>query len=168
MSEGAIEPTAVHPPLATGRQRFYDTYNTRDVPIGGDGGGVPGSGTVNKTTSLFVRLPGGSQSAQTPGYLPKFLGSRSIIMFAWAAAMAMVSLDEWHTYHILPRPARLWDTSLTFMLIAAVSSFDALTPICTIFAIGLVIALAYQYYNGGGQFGGFGQAEAAAEAKANS
>jgi hypothetical protein len=159
MSEGAIEPSAVINPsgqVSTGRQRFYETYNTRDVPIGGDESlPKPGSRTVN----LFLRMPGGSGQAQTPEFLPKFLGSRSIIMFGWAAAMAMVSLDEWHTYHILPRPARLWDTSLTFFLIAAVSTFDPLVPICTILTIGLVIAVAYNYYTGNGGFGGFGAKE---------
>jgi hypothetical protein len=84
-----------------------------------------------------------------------------MIMLAWAAAMIMVSLDEWHTYHILPRPARLWDTSLTFLLIAGVSTFDPLVPICSIFAIGLVIMLGYQYYQGTGQFGSFGASESA-------
>jgi hypothetical protein len=165
MSEGAIEPSAVISPngqVTTGRQRFYQTYNTRDVPIGGDaniGGGIPGEATANRTTSIFVRLPGGGQPAPTPGFLPKFLGSRSIILFAWAACMAMVSLDEWHTYGILPRPARLWDTSLTFMLIASASTFDPLVPICSIFALGLVIAVAYNYYTGNGGFGGFGATE---------
>lgn len=161
MSTGVIEPSAVHPPIATGRQRIYDTYNTQDVPIGGGGAPVPGERATQGVQNIFVRLPGGSQPAQVPNFLPKFLGSRSMIMLAWAAAMIMVSLDEWHTYHILPRPARLWDTSLTFLLIAGVSTFDPLVPICSIFAIGLVIMLGYQYYQGTGQFGSFGASESA-------
>jgi hypothetical protein len=166
MSTGAIEPSAVISPngrVTTGRQRIYDTYNTRDIPIGGDSGGsILGSpkNVTQNVTQIGVRLPGGGQQASVPDFLPKFLGSRQIILFSWVAAMGMVSLDEWHTYHILPRPARLWDTSLTFLLIAAVSSFDPLVPICTVFAIGLVIMLGYQYYQGAGQFCGFGATEA--------
>lgn len=178
MSEGAIEPSAIirpsgevvrsTPPPSTGSQRFYETYNTREMPSPSGGGG---SGFIRRPVEAvnngFSRLPGGPQAAPTPGFLPSFLGSRSLIMFAWAAAMVMVSLDEWHSYHILPRPARLWDTTLTFALIAGVSAFDPLVPICSIFAIGLVIALGYQYYSGGGQFGGFGATEANQEAQTN-
>jgi hypothetical protein len=152
MSVDTIDPSAIHPPIQTGRQRFYETYNTRDVPIGGEDPTGGGFHVVSNTRQVFVRMPGGGNTVQTPSFLPKFLGSRALILFAWAAAMALVSADEWKTYHILPRPARLWDTSLMFFLIAGASSFDALVPICTIFAIGMVISLAYNYYQGTGQF----------------
>jgi hypothetical protein len=170
MAAGVIEPSAVISPsrtvepIQTGRQRFYDTYNTRDVPLGGDTA-VGRQGPAVRIVNITARFPGGGQPAPTPKGVPSFLGSRSIILFAWGAAMAMVSLDEWHAYHILPRPARLWDTTLTYFLLAAVSTFDPLTPICTLIAVGLTIAVAYNYYQGAGGFGGFGAAEAQAAAK---
>jgi len=86
-----------------------------------------------------------------------------MLLFTWAIAMVLVSLDEWHTYHILPRPARLWYTSLTFLLLAAASTIDAFVPITTLFAFGLIIVLGYQYYQGEGQFGQFGSTEATAK-----
>lgn len=80
-------------------------------------------------------------------------------MFAWIAAMTMVSLDEWHTHGVLPRPARLWYTTLTYLLIALVSTLDIMVPICTLLAIGLTIAVGYQYYTGSGSFGQYGAVE---------
>lgn len=165
MSEGAIEPTAVYQrrdiQASTGRQRFYETYNTRDVPIGGDESAPAARGPAVRVYNIGVRLPGGSQPAPTPRYVPSFLGSRSVIMFSWGVAMILVSLDEWKTHHILPRPMRLWDTSLTFMLLAGASTLDVLTPLCSAMAIGLVVALLMNYYSGGiTPFGGFGSAPA--------
>lgn len=174
MSEGAIEPTRVYQPgepIRTGRQRIYDTYNTRDVPIGGDpavtnppppSGAGGGGGT--RTQRIYVRfsgLPGGGGRVATPQGVPKFLGNRSVILLSWVAAMFMVSFDEWHTYHILPRPARLWFTSLTYILLALASTVDDLVPLTTALAIGFTIAVAYNYYQNTGQFGqvtGTGQA----------
>lgn len=157
MSEGAIEPSAVYQrrdiQASTGRQRFYDTYNTRDVPIGGD----DRQGPAVRVYNIGVKLPGGSNPAPTPKYVPRFLGSRSVIMFAWGAAMALVAFDEWKTHHILPRPARLWDTSIVFVLLAGASTLDPLVPLCTAIAIGLVVALLMNYFtNGATPYGGFG------------
>lgn len=174
MSEsGAIEPSAVYSPghpITTGRQKFYDTYNTtylNDDPLGGQGGGGGGGGGggFNYQGGLLhrtmQRVPNGSGPVVSlPNGLPKFLGARSVIFFAWMAAMAMVSLDEWHTNHILPRPARLWYTSLLFFLLAMVSTIDIMVPITNLFALGMVIVLGYQYYQGTGQFGQTGATEA--------
>lgn len=66
--------------------------------------------------------------------------------------MAMVSWDEWTTHHILPRPARLWYTSLTYFLLALISTIDAAVPLATALAIGYTIAVAYQYFTGTGGF----------------
>lgn len=164
MSEGAIEPSAVYRrqdiQASTGRQRFYETYNTRDVPIGGDPN-VAARGPAVRVYNIGVSLPGGSTPAPTPKHVPAFLGSRSVIMFSWGVAMVLVSLDEWKTHHILPRPARLWDTSITFLLLAGASTLDVLTPLCSAMAIGLVVALLINYYSGGiTPYGGFGAAPA--------
>lgn len=168
MSEGAIEPTAVYPRgagIQTGRQKFYETYNTRllaDEPMGGgDTGGGGGfnyqGGFIHRTMS---RVPNGSgPQVSVPTGVPKFLGSRAGLLLAWVVAMAMVSLDEWHTNHILPRPARLWYTSLLFFLLAIVSTIDAMVPIVNLFALGMVIVLGMQYYSGTGQFGTTGETE---------
>jgi hypothetical protein len=165
MSEGAIEPTAVYSPgtgpAQTGRQRIYETYNTRDVPLGGDETiSAPRPSTGGRAYGMFSRLPGGAAPVAVPKGVPRFLGSRPIILFAWGLAMVMVSLDEWHTHHVLPRPARLWYTSLTYFLLAAAASFDPLVPLATAMAIGLTIAVGYQYYTGAGSFGNYGAQEA--------
>jgi hypothetical protein len=87
-----------------------------------------------------------------PPGVPRFLGNRQIILVAWLGAMAMVSWDEWNTYHILPRPARLWYTSLTYFLLAIIATFDVFVPIANGLAIGFAIAVAYQYFTNTGQF----------------
>lgn len=168
--EGVIVPKGQSPAIPTGRQKFYETYNTRSLgnePIGGDSGGGGGGGS--KTSNFMSKIPGksGNVAVRVPFGAPKFLGARSVLLFAWMAAMAMVSLDEWHTNHVLPRPARLWYTSLTFFLLAAVSTIDVLVPLTNLFALGLIIVLAMQYYTGTGQFGVSGVAEAAAGALTN-
>lgn len=104
---------------------------------------------------------------QVPKYVPRFLGSRAVIMLAWVLAMMMVSLDEWHTHHVLPRPARLWYTTITYALLALVSTIDPLVPICTLIAIGLTISVGYEYYTGSGDFGNYGATEASTPAQGN-
>lgn len=165
-----IQPTAVYPPgqspaSAGGQQRFYQTYNTRNL-----GHPIPQysqyRGGFSYSNSRIYRAmqnaPQGAMQVKVPG--PKgmqIFGARPILFFAWIAAMMMVSLDEWHTYHILPRPARLWYTSLAFVMMALLSVADAFVPLVNLFAIGMVIVLGYQYYTGRGQFGQAGAKEAA-------
>lgn len=168
-----IQPTAVYPPgnSPASQQQFYQTYNTRNVGGGGgytpppSGGGtyVPGSGGGGFLYRQFQRAPGGSAPVSVPSGVPKFLGSRSIILYMWIAAMMMVSLDEWHTHGVLPRPARLWYTSLTYFILALISAIDAVTPLASMLAIGYTIAVAYNYYNGSGGFGNYGAQEAAGQ-----
>lgn len=66
--------------------------------------------------------------------------------------MAMVSWDEWDKYHILPRPARLWDTTKVYGILAVASIADSMVPLANAIAIGFVVVLGYQYYNKSGQF----------------
>jgi len=82
------------------------------------------------------------------------LQSPGLIGMSWLAAMIIVSYDEWHRNGILPRPARLWYTSLTFGLLAIAGAIPNVTPLANAFAIGMVIVLLWQLYNKTGQFGG--------------
>jgi len=170
MSEGAIEPTRVYPP--EGSQRFYQTYNTRT--IGGDGTPPPSQGgpsfdySGGRTYNFFQRLPQGAMSVGVPSGVPRFLGARPIIFYMWMVAIGMVVLDEWHTHHILPRPARLWWTTVAFLLMAGLATIDAMVPLVNAFAIGMVIVLGYQYYSGTGQFGATGAQEAQQQATTGS
>lgn len=164
MSEGAIEPSAVYPPGNS--QRFYDTYNTRYMyPATGPAVPAPQYGyRDNWAHRMFQRMPNGSgTNVGTPSGVPRFLGARPLLFFAWMCAMGMVSLDEWHTYHILPRPQRLWETSLFFGLLAVLSVFDSAVPLANAIALGYVIVLGYQYYTGTGQFGPYGATESGYE-----
>lgn len=170
-----IQPTAVYKPgtspAAQNQQRFYQTYNTRyanapsgpppNPPGGGGNTGTPPPTNRQKLTGyLWNRIPNAVQRVNVPNGVPRFLGARPLIFWTWGIAILMVSFDEWHTYGILPRPARLWYTSLLFLLLAIVSQFDALVPIANAFAVGMVMVLAYQYYTGEGQFGPRGAQEA--------
>ena len=160
-----IQPTAVYKPgtspAAQNQQRFYQTYNTRyaNAPTGAPPNPPGGDGTPNQpqpnrfTGYLWNRIPNAVQRVSVPNGVPRFLGARPLILWAWGLAILMVSFDEWHTYGILPRPARLWYTSLLFLLLAIVSQFDALVPIANAFAVGMIMVLGYQYYNKTGQFG---------------
>lgn len=175
MSEDVIQPTAVYrpnrggvirydrAPIRTGRQREQPpiggdeavTATPEDRPSGPDvGSGGGGRSVIRRGYDLYTKLPGGSQWVKVPPGIPKFLGNRSVIMFSWMAAMAMVSWNEWNAYHILPRPARLWKTSFTYFLLTLVSVIDPLVPLASALAIGLTVVLAYQYYTNAGAFSG--------------
>jgi len=68
----------------------------------------------------------------------------------------VISYDEWKNYNRLPIPARLWETSLVYGLLAIFSMADFLVPLANAFGLGYAIMLLYQYYNSEGQFTGSG------------
>lgn len=105
-------------------------------------------------TGAPARQSIGQRAAQVnvPKGVPVILGNRQVIFFAWIVAMILVGFDEWHNYHLLPRPARFWYTSLTFGLLIMASFADAMVPLANAFAIGFVVVLLWQYYEGSGQF----------------
>lgn len=100
------------------------------------------------------RIPASARNVQLAPGLPRFLGDRATIFYAWMIAMAIVGFDEWHNYKILPRPQRLWDTSLLYGLLTLFGLSDTLVPIANVFAVGYAITLLWNYYNGSGQFSG--------------
>lgn len=87
-----------------------------------------------------------------PQSMRPWLSSRRVILGCWLASMAVISYDEWHNNGILPRPARLWWTSLAYGLLMAVSAIDAAVPIVNALAIGYTLMLIWQYYSSTGQF----------------
>lgn len=98
-----------------------------------------------------------STTVQMPRQLPSFLGNRQTIVYSWAASMAIISWDEWHNNHILPRPARLWYATGFYLLLVLLGMVDAMVPIANALAIGYTIMLAWQYFNQSGQFGKGGE-----------
>lgn len=100
----------------------------------------------NRAERFVNRLPSQSRYVNIQG--PRILADRATILYAWAISMAIVGWDEWHNLHILPRPARLWDTSLFYGLLVLFSVADALVPIANAFAVGYTLTLLYQYYQG--------------------
>lgn len=102
-----------------------------------------------KLRSIFASEP---QQTPIPKGLPRFLGNRRIVVLCWAGAIAFISIDEWKVNGILPRPARLWDASLVYLLLAAAGAVEALVPLVNAFAIGYLLVLAYQFYGKKGQF----------------
>jgi hypothetical protein len=91
------------------------------------------------------------QTTGPPG-MPAWLGNQRVIVFAWFAAMMIISWDEWHNNGILPRPARLWYTSLFYGILALAGFITSIIPLLNALAIGYTIMLLWQYYNKGGQF----------------
>lgn len=119
------------------------------------GGGTNFGGGGSRAQKMFVDwIPGQVRQTAVPKGLPRFLGDRGTIFYAWMIAMAIVGWDDWHNYKILPRPRRLWDTSLLYGLLALLSLADAVVPLANVFAVGYAMTLLWNYYNGAGQFGG--------------
>lgn len=110
---------------------------------GGETGADGESGTGQSPSQKVPGLPKG---------IPKWLANERVILYAWFIAMVIVGFDEWHNYHLLPRPARLWYTSLTFGLLLLLGIVPQLRVLANALAIGYVITLLWQYYNGQGQF----------------
>jgi hypothetical protein len=107
-----------------------------------DGGGRP---IINRT---YINVP----PNKTTSAKPAFLGSQRTILFAWAIAIAFVCADEWKTYHVLPRPSRLWWTTLVYGILAIMSQVETLIPLVNALALGYSIVLVWQYFNKQGQF----------------
>lgn len=117
-----------------------------------DQGGGQGGGQKRQYGLSYVRNE--KRQVGTPGWAPSFLGHRSILGTAWFISMAVVGFDDWHNNGVLPRPSRLWYTSVAFGLMALASLVEALTPIINLIAIGFTIMLIWQYFNKQGQFTG--------------
>lgn len=96
----------------------------------------------------FNAVPQGARQVNVPRGLPSIFGNRSIVFNAWMISMIIVGFDEWKNLHILPRPQRLWDTSLFYGLLTLFSVADMLVPIANAFAIGYTLTLLWQYYSG--------------------
>lgn len=97
----------------------------------------------------FNAVPQGARQVNVPNGLPRILGNRSIIFNAWFISMIIIGFDEWKNLNILPRPQRLWDTSVFYGLLTLFSVADIMVPIANAFAIGYTLTLLWQYYNGG-------------------
>lgn len=80
------------------------------------------------------------------------MGHAGVIIVAWGLALAIIFWDEWKNNHVFARPSRLWWTSLVYGILAVVGMSGALLPIANALAIGYTIVLAWQYFNGTGQF----------------
>jgi hypothetical protein len=140
--------------MTTPNQQYVYVQNppqgsrTGGSQTGGQGQSGSGSAGSAPRQGNTVQLP-----KAIPGPVRIFLGNRHTLMYMWLIAMILVGFDEWHNYGILPRPSRLWYTSLTYGLLALASAVDAMVPIANALAIGFTIMLVWQYYNGSGQFG---------------
>ena len=148
---------------ARGRRTINVTYNINDSgtqnPSGGTGagagGGRMGVSWINWTRNALAAQP---RQASTPAGIPRIFGNGSIVGYAWIVAMVLVGFDEWKNNGILPRPVRLWDTSLLYGLLALLSFIEVMIPLANALAIGYTIVLLWQYFNGQGQFGQTGHA----------
>jgi len=90
-----------------------------------------------------------SLSNSLPSWLKGSVNNRAIVFNMWIIAMIIVGFDEWHNLNVLPRPARLWDTSLLYGLLIIAGFVDAAVPIANLLAIGFTISLLIKYFQGG-------------------
>lgn len=135
----------------------YNINNESDgggwKPSGGTGtqGRTGGGPNWLNTTRGVLGSP--ARQVSTPPMIPRWLGNQKIVAYSWIVAMVAVGWDEWKNHGILPRPVRLWDTSIVYGLLTLVSFIDIMVPIANALAIGYTIVLLYQLYNHTGQFG---------------
>ncbi len=94
----------------------------------------------------------GNQAVKLKEPVKNFVLSRQGVMWAWFIAMIIIGFDEWVNLQILPRPSRLWHTSVVYGILALGSSFEQVAPILNLMAWGYTLVLLYQYYNDSGQF----------------
>lgn len=126
---------------------------TEYVYVGDKGKGkVSTSRQEGRSKGQILRETINVDNRSVPKYMPRWLGNQRILGASWMVAMVIVGFDEWHNLGILPRPARLWDTSIVYGLLALAGIVDIMVPIVNAFAIGYTIMLLWQYYNGTGQF----------------
>jgi|SRR5215469_14517229 len=118
-------------------------------PQGGRFGGIRVRGYGRN-----YRPPGWDQPYRVniPKQMPAFFGDRRIIMNAWFAAIVFVAYDEWVNYGVLPRPSRLWYTSLLYGMLMLLSVADPVVPFANLLAIGFTFVLLYQLMGQTGQF----------------
>ena len=140
MTTPVIQPTAIYPP-------GYTPPVTSNTPPYSPPPKPPlGQRTLN-------RIPAQNPTASLPGKLPGFLrnpilNNRAIVFNTWVIAMITVGFDEWHNLGIMPRPARLWDTSLVYGLLVMLGFVDVMVPIANALAIGFTVMLLWQYFGG--------------------
>lgn len=133
---------------------FYETYNTRYIPPPGPPE-QPGTFRGGIRVRGYGRRPPGwdqPMRVKVPSQVPSFFGDKRIIMNAWFAAIVFVSYDEWVNYGVLPRPARLWYTSLTYGILMLVAMSDRAAVLANALAIGFTFVLLYQLMAQSGQF----------------
>lgn len=145
---------------ARGQRTINVTYNINNGGSQNPSGGTGTSAGGGKFGTGWVRgyLAAQPRQVSTPNGVPRWLGNGSIVAYAWIVAMILVGFDEWKNHGILPRPARLWDTSIVYGLLVLLGFIDVMIPIANALAIGYTIVLLWQYYNGEGQFGQTGHA----------
>jgi len=125
------------------------TYNINSGNGGADTGGKRFDYSNNWVARTMRQPP---KQVPVPNGVPRFLGNNKLLGYAWVASMILIAFDEWHNNGILPRPVRLWSSSVVFGILALVSMLDFLIPIVNALAIGYLIMLLWQYFNGSGQF----------------
>lgn len=136
-------------------------YNINDSTTNNTGGGWSpsgGTGTQGGTGPGWYNharntLGAPSRNVSVPRPVPQWLGNNKIVSYSWLVAMVLVGFDEWKNHGILPRPVRLWDTSIVYGLLALLAFIEPLTPIANALAIGYTVVLLYQFYSKSGQFG---------------
>jgi|SRR5215469_12133661 len=122
------------------------------VPVETGGGGP---GFFNRNTQRvrsFASAHTDHSTITVPRGLPPALATKKVIVYSWAASMAIISWDEWHNNKILPRPSRLWYATAFYLILVVFGMTQWTAAIANALAIGYTIMLAWQYFNGEGQF----------------
>ena len=142
-----IEPTAIYPP---GQSPAYNYGSWRSTQNPYQQPSEPFQARPpSRIVNAYNRIPNQQRRVRLQGlHVPPILSNRSVVFNMWLIAMILVGFDEWHNLNILPRPARLWNTSLVYGLLMMLGFVDVMVPIANAFAIGFTVVLLYQYFGG--------------------
>jgi len=142
--------------MTTPSQQYVYVQKPQSGPQSRTAGGSQGqsrTGSGSAGQNAGSGSPKGQQKqVKLPAHVPRVFANEYLVFGAWIAAMIIVCFDEWHNYGILPRPSRLWYTSVTFGILAILGIFSGILPLVNALAVGFTIMLLWQYYNGSGQF----------------
>lgn len=156
-----IQPTAVYPPASSSASppHFYPNPNSSGAQQGRTyviyQPGQQQTQQPGRVNRINNRIPTQQQTVNSslsnslPYWLKGSVNNRAIVFNMWLIAMIIIGFDEWHNLNVLPRPARLWDTSLLYGLLIIAGFVDAAVPIANLLAIGFTISLLIKYFQGG-------------------
>jgi hypothetical protein len=107
---------------------------------------------VAKTKAFGERTKPANRVVSVPNGLPRFLGNRSIVVWAWVGSMVVIGVNDWKNHSYLPNPSKFWYSSLLYGLLLMASLIEPLVPLVNALAIGYFLYTLWAFFNKTGQF----------------